>query len=184
MTGTYPLDLHGPSVRLREFSKDDLDAVATIVSDIRVTRYMSFDSRTREQAETMLDGILERAKDEPRTEYYLAIEPSSGGPAVGAIRIALSGVRAAKLGYMVDADHWGRGYATDAVHTMINYAWDVLDLHRITAAVGPDNAASLAVVKRVGMTYEGRLRDHVFTNGDWRDSLLYSILRSDSSMPS
>lgn len=179
MTGTYPLTLQGQRVRLREFSMEDLDAVATIVGDDRVTTFMSFDSRTREQAETMLEGILERARSEPRTEFYLAIEPISGGPAVGTIRLAFSGVKAAKLGYLVDADQWGNGYATDAVRTMINYAWEVLDLHRITAAVGPQNAASLAVVKRVGMEYEGRLRDHVFTNGDWRDSLLYSLLRSD-----
>lgn len=96
---------------------------------------------------------------------------------MGFIRLAHSGVRAAKIGYAVAADHWGRGYATDAVGTVIRFAWDVLDLHRITAAIGPQNAASIAVVKRVGMEYEGRLRDHVFTNGAWRDSLLYSIIR-------
>ncbi len=179
MTDLYPLTLQGQSVRLREFTTDDLDAVAAIVGDDRVSTFMSFDSRTREQAATMLDGILERAKAEPRTEFYLAIEPAAGGPAVGTIRLAFSGVRASKLGYMIDADHWGNGYATDAVRTMIKFAWEVLDLHRITAAVGPQNAASLAVVKRVGMAYEGRLRDHVFTNGDWRDSLLYSVLRGD-----
>ncbi len=181
MTGSYPLELQGDRVRLREFSTNDLDAVAGIVGDDRVSTFMSFDSRLREQAETMLNGILERAQADPRTEFYLAVEPLSGPPAVGTIRIAFSGVRAAKLGYMIDADHWGNGYATDAVRTMIRFAWNVLDLHRITAAVGPQNAASLVVVKRVGMAYEGRLRDHVFTNGDWRDSLLCSLLHSDSA---
>ena len=177
MSHTYPLTLHGQRVSLREFTSNDLDAVAGIVGDDRVTTFLSFDSRTREQASATLAGMLSSARAEPRTEFYLAIEALNGPPAVGFIRLALSGVRAAKLGYAVAADHWGRGYATDAVQVMVRYAWDVLDLHRITAAIGPQNTASIAVVKRVGMEYEGRLRDHVFTNGAWRDSLLYSILR-------
>jgi [ribosomal protein S5]-alanine N-acetyltransferase len=56
------------------------------------------------------------------------------------------------------------------------FGFTELGLHRISAAIGPDNAASIAVVTKLGMQYEGRLRDHVFTNGAWRDSLLYSIL--------
>ncbi|GAB3766915.1 GNAT family N-acetyltransferase [Microlunatus parietis] len=183
MTHLRPLDLAGGLVRLREFAADDLDAVAAIVGDDRVTTFLSFDSRTREQAESMLAGILDRAELEPRTEFYLAVEPLAGPPLVGFIRLALGGVRAAKLGYAIHADHWGRGYATDALRTMIAYAWDVLDLHRITAAIGPENAASIAVVERVGMVPEGRLRDHVFTNGAWRDSLLHSVLRDDPVPP-
>jgi [ribosomal protein S5]-alanine N-acetyltransferase len=59
----------------------------------------------------------------------------------------------------------------------------VLELHRITAAIGPENAASIAVVKRLGFTREGCLRDHVFTNGAWRDSELYSILAHERKAP-
>ncbi|SEE48739.1 GNAT family N-acetyltransferase [Jiangella alba] len=177
MTDTYPLNLSGSQVILREFAPDDLDTIAGVVGDDRVTTFLSFDSRSRGQASTMLTHMLSSAKADPRAEYYLAIQPQAGPLPVGFIRLAHSGVRAAKIGYAVAADHWGRGYATDAVGTVIRFAWDVLDLHRITAAIGPQNAASIAVVKRVGMEYEGRLRDHVFTNGAWRDSLLYSIIR-------
>jgi RimJ/RimL family protein N-acetyltransferase len=59
---------------------------------------------------------------------------------------------------------------------MITFAFRTLGLHRITAAIGPDNAPSIAVVKRLGFSREGHLRGHVFTNGGWRDSELYSIL--------
>jgi len=88
----------------------------------------------------------------------------------------LDGVRAAKLGYAIRADQWGRGYATDAARTLVNYGFEQLDLHRISTAIGPDNAPSIALVQRLGFQYEGRIRDHVYTNGAWRDSLLYSLL--------
>ncbi|GAA1197158.1 hypothetical protein GCM10009675_10450 [Prauserella alba] len=62
---------------------------------------------------------------------------------------------------------------------MLELAFGALRRHRVSAAVGPDNEASHAVVRRVGFTREGLLRDHVFTNGAWRDSVLYSILAGE-----
>jgi len=171
--------LSGRSILLRDFCVGDVDDALTIVGDDRVTRFLSFDSRTRDQAASMISAAIEKAGDEPRSEYYLAISTHDSDRLVGFIRLALSGVQAAKLGYAVSAENWGRGYATDAVEVMLNFAFENLKLHRVTAAVGPENDASLAVVRKLGFVLEGRLRDHVFTNGSWRDSLLYSILVSE-----
>jgi len=84
--------------------------------------------------------------------------------------------QAAKLGGAGAVSHWGHGYALDATRTIIDFGFTTLGLHRISAAIGPDNAASIAIVTRLGFTEEGQLRDHVFTNGAWRDSILYSLL--------
>jgi RimJ/RimL family protein N-acetyltransferase len=162
---------------LRDFDHQDVDAVLAIVGDDRVTRWLSFDDRDRDGAERMLTAAINAAQDAPRTEFYLAVTVAEG--LVGFVRLALGGARAAKLGYAVHADHQGHGYATDAAHTLIRYGFDHLDLHRITAAVGPDNEASIAALKRLGFAPEGRLRDHVFTNGAWRDSLLLSLLTGE-----
>jgi ribosomal-protein-alanine N-acetyltransferase len=59
---------------------------------------------------------------------------------------------------------------------MLGYAFGPLGLHRVTAAIGPENTASLALVDRLGFSREGVLRDHVHTNGAWRDSVLLSLL--------
>jgi len=172
----YPVSLRGDKVALREFQPDDLDAVHAVVGDERVATWLSFDTRNREQAEAMLTGALERARLEPRTEYYLAVVLPDSDRLIGFARIGLAGVQAGKLGYAIRADEWGKGYATDAARTMIEFGFGELGLHRISAAIGPDNAPSIAVAEKLGFSYEGRLRDHVHTNGAWRDSLLYSLL--------
>ncbi len=159
---------------LREFTTDDGEAVHALVGDRRVTDFLSFDAKSPEQSAAMLNGILARTHQQPRTEFYLAIHHHE--PLIGFARLGLSGVKAAKLGYAIHADHWGHGYATAAVRTLVGFGFAHLDLHRITAAIGPDNKASIAVVKRLGFTEEGNLRDHVHTNGAWRDSILYSVL--------
>lgn len=176
---TPELPLHGENVVLRDFTDADIDDIFAIVGDDRVTRWMSFDSRSHTEAQQMLNGIRKRAQNEPRTEYYLAVTRHDDNRVIGFARLVESGVRAGKLGYSIHADYQGFGYATDAARIIINFGFDVLHLHRITAAIGPDNAASVAVVKRLGFTHEGRLRDHVFTNGAWRDSLLFSILEDE-----
>lgn len=171
----YPLRLAGDHISLREFRPDDLPEVMQVVGDDRVTSYLSFDSRTPDQAEAMLREAAQRAKQTPRTEYYLAVA-AADDKLVGFARLALTGVEAAKLGYAIAADHWNHGYATDATRTLVDFGFRTLKLHRISAAIGPDNSASITIAQKLGMSYEGRIRDHVHTNGQWRDSLLYSVL--------
>ncbi|MGH3795049.1 MAG: GNAT family N-acetyltransferase [Pseudonocardiaceae bacterium] len=174
----YPIQIIGSCVLLREFCPSDLDRVMNVVGDDRVTDSLSFDSRTRDQASTMIQETLSRAKQEPRTEYYLAVA-AADNELVGFARLGLNGVQAAKLGYAIAADYWRRGYASDATRTLVNFGFRSLKLHRISAAIGPENTTSIAIARRLGMTYEGRLRDHVYTNGKWRDSILYSILADE-----
>ncbi|MFF0147824.1 ribosomal-protein-alanine N-acetyltransferase [Amycolatopsis sulphurea] len=171
--------LSGSLTRLREFRSSDGDDAFTIVGDDRVTRFLSFDSRTRDAAQTMIDGAVERAQVRPRTEYYLGMTRLDDDRLIGFCRLGLTGVKAAKLGYAVVAEQWGKGYATDAVRTALGFAFGPLDLHRVTAAIGPDNGASQTVVERLGFVREGVLRDHVFTNNAWRDSVLYSVLATE-----
>jgi len=176
---TADVVLTGRHTRLREFRSEDGSAAFSIVGDDQVTKFLSFDSRTPAAAQEMIDSAVERAKSRPRNEFYLAMTQIHDDALIGFCRLALSGVKAAKLGYAVAADQWGRGYASDAVSSMLNFAFDALSLHRVTAAIGPDNFASQAIVEKLGFVREGVLRDHVFTNDAWRDSVLYSLLRNE-----
>jgi [ribosomal protein S5]-alanine N-acetyltransferase len=185
-----PLLIEGDLVVLRDFTEADVEDAAAIVGDQRVTRWLSFERRDRADAGRMVEAAIEAAGRDPRREYYLAVtaavSTAGAGPAepadtpvIGFARLALTGVRAAKLGYAVHADHWGKGYAPDAVRALVGHGFGALGLHRITAAVGPDNERSVAVLQRLGFAPEGRLRDHVHTNGGWRDSLLFALLADD-----
>ncbi|PZF82453.1 GNAT family N-acetyltransferase [Jiangella anatolica] len=178
------MELTTARLRLRDFRDDDLDGLHALVSDDRLTRSLSFDSRDRDQATGMLRGFVTQAGEQPRVEYYLAVtlrEDDDG--LIGFFRLGLAGVRAGKLGYLIAAEHQGQGYATEAAAAVLDLAFGPLGLHRVTAAIGPDNAASIAVVERLGLVLEGRLRENVFTNGAWRDSLLYSVLAAEWPPP-
>lgn len=170
----YPVHLVGDKVVLREFRHDDEDHLLAVIGDDRVTAWLSHDSRDRAGVRATLAGAIDRRVLEPRAEYFLAVARTTTDELIGLTRLGLGGVQAAKLGYAIRADEWGNGYATDAARTLVRFGFEQLGLHRITAAIGPDNLGSIAVIERLGFEHEGRLRDHVFTNGAWRDSLLYA----------
>ena len=175
------MELSGQLTVLREFRTSDLDDYLAVAGDDRVTTWMAFDSYDRDKAGKVLAGIVQRSAQEDRPDYMLAVTRPDEDRVIGFARIAPSGPWAAKLGYAIGADHWGKGYATDAARVLLRFAFTTLGRHRVTAAIGPENEASIAVVKRIGFTYEGQLRDHVFTNGAWRDSQLYSLLEPEYS---
>ena len=175
----YPLTILGERIALRDFRPEDLGASMEIVGDPRVTDYLSFDAKTLPEQADLLLAQIGRAQATPRTEYYLAIECIHDLAVIGFARLGLGAHRSAKLGYAIRWDGWNHGFATEAARMLIGFGFASLGLHRITAACGPENAASSRVLAKLGFTREGRLRDHVFTNGAWRDSLLYSLLTSE-----
>lgn len=172
----YPVSLDSPRLRLRDFRDSDLDGCMAVVGDPDVTWHLSFDTRTRAQQQVSLVADVARAKLDPRPDYYLAVVARDTQTLVGFVRLGLASPGTAELGYAIRHDAWGRGYATEAAAMMLDYGYQTLGLHRIQAACGPDNLASQRVLDKLGFQQEGRLRHHVFTNGAWRDSLLYSLL--------
>lgn len=174
--------LSGPRIRLREFRTDDLDACMDVVGDPEVTQSLSFDTRDKTAQVSILAADVARAQQSERPDYYLAIA-NADDLLIGFVRIGLGGRRSGELGYAVRRKDWGSGYASEAAAVMIDFGFRSLDLHRIQAACGPDNHASQRLLARLGFMPEGRIRDHVFTNGAWRDSLLYSVLDHEWQSP-
>ena len=175
-----PVELYTDRLTLREFTCDDVSGVHALLGDNRVTTWLSFDSRTPDQTDAMMAGILDRQHAEPRMEYYLAVvERDRHDDIVGFARLGLGGVNAADLGYAIRPERQGYGYGREAAATMLDFGFHKLGLHRITANIGPTNTASIQLVRHLGFTHEGTIRDHVFTNGEWRDSESYSLLEHE-----
>jgi [ribosomal protein S5]-alanine N-acetyltransferase len=99
-------------------------------------------------------------------------------------RISLGGIsrgalQNAYLGYGVDIEHGGRGIATRAVELAVDVAFDELGLHRVQAAVVPENKASARVLQKVGFREEGLARRYLFLDGQWKDHRMFALTADD-----
>lgn len=85
----------------------------------------------------------------------------------------------AELGYWLGKPYWNRGYATEAARAMVEYGFEELELNRIQARHMEHNPASGRVMEKIGMKYEGTLRQATYRFGEYHDLLMYAILRSE-----
>ncbi|MFD0367375.1 GNAT family N-acetyltransferase [Streptomyces sp. NPDC127114] len=178
-----PTHLAGPHLALRDIDPGDTDALLAVYGDPEATRHLSFEPRTPEQVQTIVDRSVASAEDTPRTEYCLAVTRLGDPRLIGCARLATEPQRAAAIGFALHPAEWGRGLGTETVRLLCALGFEELGLHRIWAARAPLNEASARTLLRAGMTEEGRIRDHVFVRGVWRDSITYSILEHEWTKP-
>ncbi|MGZ4160285.1 MAG: GNAT family N-acetyltransferase, partial [Neobacillus sp.] len=78
-----------------------------------------------------------------------------------------------------DQTHNGKGIMTEAVQLVVDYAFNVLGLHRIAAGVMPYNIGSIRVLEKAGFEKEGIARKNVMINGKWQDHEILSIINQE-----
>ena len=85
----------------------------------------------------------------------------------------------AYLDYQVGAPFARQGYMTEGLHLALRHAFTTLGLHRLEANIQPENAPSIALVRKVGFAREGYSRRYLKIGGRWRDHERWAILRED-----
>jgi RimJ/RimL family protein N-acetyltransferase len=101
------------------------------------------------------------------------------GRLVGAMGLVFKGDGIAEIGYWIGVPFWNRGYATEAAEAVIRYGFEDLGLHKIFACHYTRNPASGRVMQKVGMQYEGTLRQHVRKWDQYVDMACYGLLRGE-----
>ncbi|MBC7187156.1 MAG: GNAT family N-acetyltransferase [Calditrichaeota bacterium] len=132
------------------------------------------------------DGVAEQWIATHQKEYdeghalTLAITLKSSGELIGAITAIIDGSnKVAELGYWVGKPYWNQGYCTEAARAMVDHAFRVLGVNRVQARHMTKNPASGRVMQKIGMQYEGTLRQSLFRWGTFEDAAIYAILREE-----
>lgn len=78
------------------------------------------------------------------------------------------------IGYSIDENYSGQGITTEAVNHVVDFAFNVIQLHRVEAYVSPKNIASVKVLENAHFHREGLLRELLYINGAWQDHYMYA----------
>lgn len=168
---------------LRPFEIDDVDAVFRYQNNPNAAKYDGWrPCETREDAEKTVENLMKAAEkgDENR-----AIVLKNTQELIGQIGLCEDDIRhriprCKKVNYLIGEEHWGKGYATEALREIQRYAFEDAKLNIITVAYLTGNMASKHVMEKCGFRYDGVIRQAMRRyDGKIFDSFEYSMTRRE-----
>lgn len=177
----YPLTLETERLVLREYREGDWVHTNQYESDPELTRYTSYEPRSLEQSRAFVLNVMAEAQKSPRAVFELAVVPRGKKDLIGKVGFAIRDFqnRDAELWFTLKREAQGKGYAAEAMRTLVDFGFRALGLHRLYGDCDPRNHASAKLMERLGMRREGRFRKNVFLKNEWCDSLIYAVLEDE-----
>jgi len=167
----------GQKTRLRAIERSDIPTFLRWFNDPEVRQYLSMYLPLSEAQE---ERWFERQLEDDSSHVF-AIETADG---VHIGNVGLHDIdwknRRALCGIVIgEKEYWNRGYGADALRTLLRFAFEELNLHRVFLHVFDFNERAIRCYEKVGFRHEGRLRQARFTEGRYVDELVMAVLREE-----
>lgn len=159
---------------LRRYQPSDLQDLFVYLSDPEVVKFEPYKPMTMEEVQENLAWRIS-------TDEMIAIELKENHRMIGNVYLGKRDFDSLEIGYVLNRDYWGRGYAVESCEALICRAFEQ-DIHRIYAECDPENAASWHLLERLGFRREAQLRQNIYfwknEKGEpvWKDTYVYAKL--------
>ncbi|MEW5691874.1 MAG: GNAT family protein [Candidatus Hydrogenedentota bacterium] len=172
--------IEGKRIYLRNVTLSDVtDRYCSWMNDEQVVQYLE----SRFSKYTKKDLILYVKKIAANPDIlFLAIIVKKGNLHIGNVKLGpINRMHFfADMGIMIgDKRHWGKGYATETIKLIVNYAFKKLNLHKITAGIYDVNVGSEKVFLKAGFRKEGVLKKHYLYKNKFIDGTLWGIINKN-----
>ena len=166
---------------IRLLEATDAAGLAARRNDPEVARYQNWElPYTIEQAEELVAGLTAMIGPQNDEWWMAAVCDPETGDVFGDLALQLTwNGRTAEVGYTFASQHWGHGYAVEAVNAVLDYLFDELDVSRVFSMLDPDNSASALVLERTGFHFEGHTRSSYWVGDRCLDDWIYGMTRTD-----
>ncbi len=172
-------EINTERLNLREIKQEDRESIYKILSDFEVIKYDTFELFTNiKQAEDMINWFNEAFKQKQAIFWGISLKNSPEIIGFCKCEIEIPKVRA-DFGYDLNSKYWNKGIITEALSAIMNFTFNELDVNRIEATVSTENIASIKVLKKLGFTQEGILRERSYWRGSYHDMIMLSILKNE-----
>lgn len=171
--------LEGKRLYLRPFENEDLDlfyAKALWNDDVRrLTGTQAVFSRKGLQ-----DWFEKNSTDDSRIDLIICLNESNKPIGdIAMLDIDLQNRHAIVRISIFNRDYWGSGFGTEAMSLLLEYGFEMLNLHRIGLDVFSYNERAIKSYKKLGFRHEGIIRDDLYYEGKYHDSILMGILKDE-----
>lgn len=163
---------------LRPFTLDDASAVTAILRDAEVSRWMS--ATPWPYPDGAAEEYIRTQCSEAAEQQTLNRAIVCDGAYIGCVGLKRAPEhQRAYLGYYIGQRWWGRGFATEAVERIVQFAFEELACVRLDSSCCKNNIGSANVLRKVGFRYEGSRRCRFLRHDVWHDESLFGLLAAD-----
>ena len=171
--------LHGKGVWLRELRVTDAGSLLALLTTEHVSRFISHPPTTLEGFERFIRWV-QRQRAAGR-QFCYAVIPNGYGRVGGLFQVRqldpMFGT--AEWGSALGAPFWGSGLFTSGAELVMDFAFDVVGVHRLEARAAVENGRGNAALRKLGAVPEGILRKSFLRDGRYVDQTLWAILPED-----
>jgi len=179
LESNMPFPLETDRLRLRHFRDSDLESFLAYRNDPEVYRYQGW--KVPYFLEYATEFIAEMKEAVPGTEghwFQSALERKVDGVVIG--DVAFFSMRGkpqqAYVGFTLARPYWNQGYASEAMHALIDFIFTELDLHRLVADCDAENVNSYHLLERLGFRREAHHVESYWLGDRWGDEYAYALL--------
>ena len=171
-----PVFIEGERIELRTVEEADIEFLTRGVNHPAIRRYISA-FRTPQNRERYSE-VFENVDSGEDGASLLVCDDDER---VGSVQLypVDDGRGTANLAYWIEPDHQSDGYATEACELVVEYGFEELRLHRISAVTMAPNTASRRLLERLDFTHEGTKRESAFAEGEHVDEEQYGLLETE-----
>ncbi len=172
LNATRDPQIEGERIYLRRLRPTDVsENYLRWMNSAEIMRYL--ESRFRSYTMEDLTDFVRAMQDDPYN-LFTGIFLKGSDRHIGNIKVGPINPyhRYAEMGLILgETDCWGKGYATEAIQILTDYAFEHVGLHRITAGAYADNGGSTKAFERAGYQIEGVFRNHWCVDGKYQDGV-------------
>lgn len=169
--------LKGPRITLRSVTPDDLPSFVHWLNDRQVHYHLSTPGHLNLDDER---EWYESTRKNPNTINFAIETEHQALIGVIGLRLGPRTDQSAEMGIFIgEKSVWGQGYCTEALRTLLDYAFKYLNLNRVHLRVDVDNIGGQTCYRRCGFELEGELRQAIFRDGQFVNQYVMSVLREN-----
>ena len=129
----------------------------------------------------MVSGLRRQAREGRAMPFVIDVDGRLRGQVTVSL-ISWGAYRSGSIGYWIEQEVAGQGHVPCAVALVVDHCFAV-GLNRLEVNIRPENAPSLAVVRKLGLREEGLRKRLLHIDGDWRDHLSFAITADEVPAP-
>ena len=171
--------LGGTQVTLRELRASDAASLCALLTAEEVSRFISPPPSTVEGFEKFIAWTHRQRTVGCYTCFAVTLKGHDTAIGIFQIRETEPDFGTAEWGFAIGSPFWGTGVFADGAELMIEFAFDVLGVHRLEARSAVRNGRGNGALRKVGAVQEGVLRKSFLRNGEYLDQVLYAIVEDD-----